>query len=224
MFAEGTKKAHFDAGFELTFGWDFYNKLKDVYNQNISVTNLENVNVSDYQNVPPGSHILRFTTNHDFNAWEATPQEIFNGLDASVTAFAVTAYMGGVPMFYNGQEVGYPNQLPFFEGASITIDWAINPDILEEYTRLVEGRKNSEALKNGSLEVLSSHQDVLVFKRVSGAEQVLFIANVRGSAIDYPLPESVSNTSWTNVMEDADVDLGSNLQLAAHQYVIVKNF
>jgi hypothetical protein len=59
---------------------------------------------------------------------------------------------------------------------------------------------------------------------VSGAEQVLFIANVRGSAIDYPLPESVSNTSWTNVMEDADVDLGSNLQLAAHQYVIVKNF
>eukprot|EP01137_Pigoraptor_chileana_P018988 Opistho-2@79351 len=64
MFAEGAKKELLSAGFDMIFGWDFYTKLKDVMNNNKPASDLLAFNITDYNNVPEGSQILRWITNH----------------------------------------------------------------------------------------------------------------------------------------------------------------
>src|SRR5690606_14388545 len=44
MFAESTKKELYTAGFDLTFGWDFYGALKKVYHDDTDVRGLYPVN------------------------------------------------------------------------------------------------------------------------------------------------------------------------------------
>lgn len=222
MFAEGGKKQLFSAGFDLIFGWNFYNKLKEVFNNNASAADLVAVNEADYTSVPAGSHILRWIDNHDVNAWEDTPADIFGGQKASLAAFVLTAYMGGVPLIYNGQEVGYPNRLSFFSNNTTKINWTINPEIHAEYKKLMAFRSGSSAVKGGSIETYPS-DDIIAFKRISGSEEVLIIINTSNSEVNYQLPSSLANTSWQDALDNQTVTFNNSVSLAPFSYLILKN-
>lgn len=221
MFAEAADKEMFSAGFDLIFGWTFYHRLKEVFNDNAPMAALVAANANDYSNIPDGSHILRWIDNHDDNAWEDTPVNIFNGQEGSLAAFVITAYMGGVPLIYNGQEVAFPRRLPFFEGNTVKIDWSINPDILAEYQRLMAFRNSSEAVKRGSIETYHT-DDIMAFKRVSGTEEVLVIVNVRNKEIHYQLPSSIANTSWADAMSNETVSFDDAVSLEPFSYLILE--
>lgn len=222
MFAEAADKAMFSAGFDLIFGWYFYSRLEEVFNHNVSAANLITAHTVDYTDVPDGSHILRWITNHDDNAWEDTPQNIFNGQDGALAAFVVTSYMGGVPLIYSGQEVGYPNQLAFFEGNTTKIDWSINPEILTEYQQLMAFRNSSNAVRGGGVETYPS-QDIVAFKRISGSEEVVVLVNIRGTAVNFELPASLANTTWEDAFTNNSVTLNDAVLLEGHAYMILKN-
>lgn len=221
MFAEAANKNMFSAGFDLIFGWDFYHRLKEVYNDNDPASKLIIANSTDYNNVPEGSHILRWIDNHDDNAWENTPQSIFDGQEGALAAFVVTSYMGGVPLIYNGQEVGYPNQLGFFEGNAIKIDWSVNPEILTEYQQLMSFRNGSHAVRGGQIETYPS-EDVVAFKRISGSEEVIVFVNVRDTAVDFELPVSLVGTTWDNALTNSAVVLDGTVSLGSYAYLILK--
>lgn len=220
MFAEGGDKALFSAGFDLIFGWNFYNKLRNIYNNDHSASDLFTVNASDYNNVPEGAHILRWITNHDDNAWDDTPVAIFGGQQGALAAFVVTAYMGGVPLIYNGQEVGFTARLPFFENASTKIDWTVNPEILDEYQKMLAFRKSSEAVKNGVIESFSDN-DVVAFKRKSDLEEVLVIVNVRDHELNYDVPATIGQSQWKNAMDGEEIPLPATLTLDPYAYLIL---
>jgi glycosidase len=220
MFAEAGKKELLTAGFDLIFGWNFYSKLKEVFN-NASATGLATVNAADYTNVPADAHILRWTDNHDVNAWEGTPASFFNGQAGAMAAFVVNTYMGGVPLVYNGQEVGYPAQLAFFENSTTKIDWSINPEILAAYQSVLTFRNSSSAVKRGTIETYSSN-DVVAFKRIAGSEEVLVIVNVRNSGVNYQLPAALANTNWQNALASEPVTLTNSVSLEPYAYLVLK--
>lgn len=221
MFAEAAEKEMFDADFDLIFGWTFYHRLKEVFNDNAPAATLVAANTNDYRNVPDGSHILRWIDNHDDNAWEDTPVNIFNGQEGALAAFVITAYMGGVPLIYNGQEVGFPRKLPFFEGNTVKIDWTLNPDLLAEYQRLMAFRNSSEAVKRGSVETYDT-DDSMAFKRVSGGEEVLVIVNVRNQEINYQLPSALAHTSWTDALSNEAVSFNNAVLLEPFSYLVLR--
>lgn len=222
MFAEGADKALFTAGFDLIFGWNFYEELNDVFSNNRAASSLYATNTADYKSVPEGAHILRWITNHDQNAWENPPVAIFGGQEGALAAFVITAYMGGVPLIYNGQEVGFTSSLPFFESASTRIDWSMNPGILEQYKDLLSFRKSSQAVKNGGIESFS-HNDVVAFKRMSGGEEVLVIVNVRDKEVSFDTPASISLSGWQNAMDGEETSLPATLTLEPYAFLVLKN-
>jgi glycosidase len=221
MFAEGRKKEMLTAGFDLIFGWNFYEKIKEVYNDNTSASGLVTVNNADYSGIPAGKHILRWITNHDDNAWNDTPNNIFKDQSGAKAAFVTSIFMGGVPLIYNGQEVGFPTKLPFFNNSNVKIDWTLNPDILTEYKKLIAFRKSSNAVKTGTIEAYNS-DDVMAFKRISGTEEVLVIVNLRNTTKDLALQSAIANASWTNAMTDEAVDLTTSISLPPYTYLILK--
>ena len=222
MFAEAGKKELFSAGFDLIFGWNFYSKLKEVFNNNASASGLITVNTADYNNIPEGSHILRWTTNHDDHAWDDSPVAIFKGQEGSIAAFVLAAYVGGVPLIYSGQEVGSSGTLPFFTNSSTKINWTANHQVLEEYQKLLNFRSTSNAVKNGSLQTYNT-ADIMAFKRVSGSEEVLVVVNVRHDVINYQIPAALENTSWHDAFTDHPVTLNTSISLDPFSYMILKN-
>lgn len=222
MFAEAGDKDLLNHGFDLTFGWDFYNKLKGVVNNNQATSGLVSVHNDNYNNVPEGKHILRFTSNHDDNYADDTPLAIFNGQQGSLAAYLVTAYMGGVPLVYSGQEVGCPQKLSFFQPVNTKIDWSTNPDMLAAYQNFNNFRLSSEALRKGEFESYTANSDVMAFKRTFGNEQVLTIVNLNNSQVNYQIPANAQGT-WFEAFDNSPVTLGNSIALEAYEYLVLKN-
>jgi glycosidase len=214
LLAEGGKPEHFDAGFQLNFGWDFFNKNKDVFKNNKAATGYQ----SEYNQIPTGSHKLRFTSNHDECAWDNTPLVLFGGKNASMAAFVLSAYMGGVPLIYNGQEVACSVKLPFFSRSPI--DWTTNPDIFKQYKTLMSLRAAHAALRTGDL-VSYADNDVVAFKRKSGTDEVLILVNTRAAAKSFTIPTALQNTAWQDAISGAKAQLDSPLSLNGFEYRIL---
>lgn len=222
MFAESAEKHLFRADFNLIFGWDFQARLKEVFEDRRLASQLFTANAADYLSVPKGAHILRFTTNHDDTAWDDIPQNVFNSMEGSLAAFLITAYFGGVPMVYNGQEIGNNDRIPFFFGTNYRIDWSINPHILEEYKHILNFRKESVAIRKGSIENLASTADVLAFKKIYQDEEILILVNTKQTNSKYQIPNALQGTRWKDGFKDTEVVLAEELELPAYKYLVLE--
>ncbi|MBA3895416.1 MAG: hypothetical protein H0X69_17325, partial [Gemmatimonadales bacterium] len=101
-------------GFDLTYGWDSYKRVKDVW-RGEPASRFVRGELADMRAMPPGGMRLRFTTNHDETAWDAPPITLFGSPAAARAAFVAVALLPGRPLLYNGQEVESPQKLPLFE-------------------------------------------------------------------------------------------------------------
>jgi glycosidase len=218
MLAEGSRADHFAAGFRLNFSWDFFAKNKSVFKNNQLASGLYSTHLSEYASIPLNSHKLRFTSNHDECAWDDTPLGLFGGKQASMAAFVFSAFMGGVTLIYNGQEVGCPVKLPFFSRSPI--NWTTNPDMLAEYKFLLNLRAAHPALRSGDL-VSFSGNDIAAFERQTQDEKVAVFVNTRNSARPFTVPANLKNISWKDAVNGMPVVLDSLLVLNAFEYRIL---
>lgn len=218
-FAEGSRYDHFNAGFDLNFSWNFYGAIKDVFNGQ-SAMKLFNANSNDYENTPPGKHWVRYTTNHDESAWDATPISIFNGVKGALAASVATIFTGGVPLIYGSQEVGTPDNVPFFSNS--TINWNDNPEMYAAYQKMLQYYSSSDVAKIGN-NLYYQSSDVACFKKTLGGEELLIIVNVRNEIINYTLNDDIKNTSWIDIMTENGITFDSQITLQAYQYYILIN-
>jgi len=175
----------------------------------------------DYANVPINKHILRFTTNHDESAWDATPIQIFQGQQGALAASAAMIYMGGVPLFYSGQEVGRSQTLPFF--SNVPIQWNQNPNMLLAYQKMMVPYKNISASRKGVNTNYSTNQ-VICFEKTLAGEKVLILVNPRNQSVNFSLPNALQNTTWQNTQTETEINFTENITLEAYQYLILSNF
>lgn len=220
FMAEGSRSGNFAAGFDYNFGFRYYENLKRIYKKNRSVKSIDTVNVKEYTGAQDGQGMVRYITNHDVNSSDGTPLDLFGGKKGSMAAFVVVAYMKGVPMIYNGQEVGTPFRLVFpFKNS--TIDWTLNPDVTAEYKKVIAFRSLSTAVRRGTLTSYSS-DDVCAFTKQAGSEKVLVLSNLRDKAITYTIPAGLVNSSWKNVFEGSKTKLSKEVTLEPYRYLVLK--
>jgi len=221
LLAEGTQNRHFTEGFNYTFGMGFYGQLKSIYGStSVSVTNLDKINTSEYTGASDANRVVRYITNHDVNSSDGTPLTLFGGAAGSMSAFVAAAYMKGVPMIYNGQEVGTPNQLTF-PFATSSIDWTLNKPMLAEYKKIIAFWKSSLALRRGTLTTYNS-DNVCAFTKIAGTEKVLVLINMRKTTVSYTLPANLANTTWIDAYTGSSVALTTTISLAPYSYVVLK--
>jgi glycosidase len=108
------------SGFDLTYAWDSYDRLKAVW-QGAPASSLVAGELPDMKAMPAGGMRMRFSTNHDKTAWEDPPLKVFRGSAGARAAFVALALLPGRPLLYNGQEIESPQKLGLFE--SQPIEW-----------------------------------------------------------------------------------------------------
>jgi glycosidase len=217
MLAEGDRHDHFQAGFDMTFAWDYYTQLKSVFAGQPAFT-INATNSNEYLGVPQGNHKLRFTTNHDQSAWEATPPALFGGIDGATAATAVHLFMRGVPLIYSGQEVGRSTNVPFFSNSPI--DWNANSSMLQNYRAIYGIYANLDVARRGATTLYAANDAVIIEKELNG-EHLLVLVNVRNNVVSVPMPANLLNTAWTEAISGGMEFIGSTMVLLPYQFKIL---
>lgn len=218
IMAEGSRADHFNAGFDFTFGFGFYGQLKSIFSSNQPVTNIDNLNNTEYTNAGTNNMVVRYLTNHDVNSSDGTALDLFGGKSGSMAAFVVVAYMKGVPMIYNGQEVGTSYRLTFpFTGTPI--NWNQNQSMVEEYKKIITFRNKSVAIRRGIL-TSYSNAGICAFAKTIDTETVFVVSNLRNSTINYTLPPTVAGTVWKDAYTGTSVEFNTQLTLSPYLYQV----
>ena len=163
--------------FDMSYNWSGHHVLNRIFKKENNSKDLkENIvrNINDYSS----EHILmNFTSNHDENTWAGTVFDRYG--NGAKTFAALTYFLPGIPLIYNGQEYGLDKRLPFFEKDFIPKK---ESDFFDFYKKLNKLKKENNLLNIDpkiKFEVIETNSNNLVcFKRSIGEESIYFIANL----------------------------------------------
>ena len=180
MLAEAGELEMHRAGFDLTYGWDGYGRLKSVW-KGAPVDSLILPVLADQQAMPPGGMRMRFTTNHDETAWDNPPVVLFGGAAGARAAFVAIALLPGRPLLYDGQEVESPQKLGLFERDSVVWGQPRATEARAFYRHVVELARRDSAFLRGELRKVqtSAPEDVIAYLR----GRALVLVNARDHAV-----------------------------------------
>jgi glycosidase len=179
---------------------------------------------------PPGALTLRYLEDHDIN--DTTASKYGPAGDQALATFLFT--VNGIPMIYNGQEVG---NLIAQTGYWMLMNWNANPQAAQFtsfYTKLIHIRLTYPALQHGAtVPVDSTNGQVAAYTRVlTGADPVLVVINFSNSYVSTTLETSLqalglqATPLLVNALDNKQYpvnDIGSfNLSLQPYQaYILV---
>ncbi len=181
MLAEANQPDLLTKAFDLDYSWDFHSALTEVEQGAKPASVLQTVWNENRAKFPKNALRMRFSDNHD----ERRAIARF-GERGALAAQALVFTLDGVPLVYNGMEVGDTTESgapALFE--KMPILWGIaerRPEFPLFYRALIALRKSSPALRRGDLIWLKNSDDrrILSFLRRDGTsgEEVLVAINM----------------------------------------------
>jgi len=216
--AEGTKGTEISAGFQIGYAFSYYGTLKSLYAGTTTPSGLFATNTAELASLPSPGVKLRYITNHDDASSDGSTISEYKGKQGALSAFVIAAYMSGVPLIYDSQEIGYPNAINFFN--TVPVDYTANPDMVAAYKKILAFRASHEAVKVGTLTPYTD-ASVVAFEKTSGTDDVLVLVNTTNSTVNYAVPAAVQG-NWIDGMSNTATTLSSQLSLTPYRYVVLK--
>jgi len=178
MIAEAHEPGELVKAFDLDYAWPFHGTMTDVFENGAPATALKASWQETRAQYPKGAMEMRFSDNHD----EKRAIARF-GERGALAASALVFTMDGVPMLYNGMEVGDTTESgapALFE--KLPVFWEIaerRPEFPKFYTQMIALRRAHAALQQGSTEWVANADPnrVLTFNRRGGGEEFLVAIN-----------------------------------------------
>lgn len=221
MLAESDQPELNRKAFDMTYGWPFHHLMNEIAGGK-KTANAISYHFAKVDSIyPAGSIIMQFTSNHDENSWNGTEYERMGGGARTFAVLAAT--VPGMPLIYNGQEVGMNKRLKFFE--KDTILWK-ESEMTDFYKVLIAVKKGNESLWNGKYggtltRVTSTdNKAVYAFIREKGDDRVFVILNLTGNPVNVTLKGSDYKGTYTEIFTGEQVKFrkGENLMLAPWVY------
>ena len=177
MLAEGKNPEDHIKAFDLTYSWNFYKVLADIVKGDKSVNVFDQKLERERLEYPIGSLRLRFISNHDKNVQDSPAVRRYTKAGAQAAAVWLFTFPG-VPLIYNGDEIGNPKKLSLTD--RVAIDWSKGKDVRQLYTWLIHLRNEHRALQQGEYRRVqcSDSTRVFAFERKSGNDVVDVVINL----------------------------------------------
>jgi glycosidase len=197
MLSEGMYAEHHLKAFDVTYGWNSYHTMADILSGKKPASEMDSVLIRESRSFPKGSLRLRFSSNHDENAWDMPDVTKF-GSDGAKLAAVLTNTYPGVPLLYNGQEAGNDVKLGLFE--KFDIDWNKGKEWRTFYSELYTMRKKNPALATGSYRSIGNDkkENIYSFVRTEGKNRNLVVLNFAGTeqSVQLELPAELSKAQF----------------------------
>ena len=177
--AEAEKQDLLVKAFDVDYAWRMHGALTEVIQGVKPASAIRKVWEEQIATFPRGAIRMRFSDNHD----ERRAIARF-GEKGALAAEALAFTLDGVPLIYNGMEVGDTTESGYpalFEKMPIFWQTAVRrPEFPRFFKSIIELRKRSKALRRGEMVWLrnSDENRVVTFARRSGNEEVLVAINM----------------------------------------------
>ena len=173
------------AGFDYDYAWAYQTSLLNFGPNGVSADPLR-TNATTMLNASSSVSFKRmlYLTNHDqnWNENKKTLTQKYGNNRYPLTVLAYTLY--GMPLIYNGQEVGGNQALNYFEDTKI--DWSAKDDKMLNTIRTLTALKHVvPALSDDAtvnLITVSGNANAMAFTRKLGDSEVLVVMNMNTSA------------------------------------------
>lgn len=178
MLAEWSSPDLMVKAFELDYDWALHTALTEVIFGEKPASNIKKTIEEQSAKFPKNTLHLRFSDNHDERR-----SIVRFGEKGALAASALMFTLDGVPLIYNGMEVGdttesgYPalfEKLPIFWQTEVR-----RPEFPQFYKKFIALRKENNALRRGDVIWLrnSDENRVLTFARRYGNEEIIVAVN-----------------------------------------------
>lgn len=216
MLAESDAPDLHRASFHVSYNWTLWDAMGPVFRGERPASHLADAIEQDFYTFQRGALRMAFAENHDKE--RATVE--FGSVPAGRLASLITLTICSTPLIHNGQEAGASEPRDIFE--PYTIDWSDPHGLRPFFRRLIELRRQSEALRLGDCHPLAiePRDSLFAFQRTHGDHTALILANVTSDEITVSgaglapvigpgaVPSALATSRWS---ED-----GQTLTLAPH--------
>jgi glycosidase len=183
LLAEASKPELLTNAFDIDYSWPLLSTMDEVLIHNAPASNIPRSWEESRAQFPKAALHMRISDDHD------TSRAITRyGLDGALAASALTFTLDGVPLIYNGMEIGDTNQT---DGGALfdkrNISWNTNghPELRGIYHNLIQLRQQYAALRNTRVDWLhnSDETNLVTFLRADGKDELLVIINFSGHPV-----------------------------------------
>lgn len=196
-------------GFDYNWVWGYQQSVKS-FTDNANSSNLNSLknfcknlhSNSDYR----GKSRLMYLETHDIvQDQQGTAAKLYGSYLKPMTVLTYTVY--GMPMLYNGQEIGY-NHGAVSLAEKTPVDWSNpNNEIKELVTKLAWLKHSQPALRdgnqNGSYTELSADDNlVYAFKRTLQNSNVVVLLNLNNSQKTFSISSGLPEGNFEDVFSD----------------------
>lgn len=223
MLAEADSPELLVKAFDLDYSWGLHSALTDVLMGHQAATALRAAWEAERAKYPRGALHMRFSDNHDERRAIARFGER-GALAASVLMFT----LDGVPMLYNGMEVGDTTESgapALFE--RLPVFWKIGerrPEFPRFYQQMIALRRAHQALRDGEVRWLRNSDEarVVTYLRRSKDEEILVAINLSNNPFKGTV-EAESGANFTDITPDVAPPLPPDApapERTARRYVV----
>ncbi|MCB2203366.1 DUF3459 domain-containing protein [bacterium] len=200
LLAEGANPQLHVNAFDISYAWNTYDILHPMLEGELPISQFAVTMQREFYQYPVGALHLRFIVNHDKHK-EDNPAVTWLGVRESRSCAVLVSLLPGVPLIYNGQEVGNDRQIGLFEKE--VIDWEDAHGLRPFYTELTSVRREHEVLRRGEYRPLAlvGNEQVVAYVRSYGGRDMVVAVNLTDEAARVALPMP-ANCAGVPVMLD----------------------
>jgi cyclomaltodextrinase / maltogenic alpha-amylase / neopullulanase len=194
MLAEASKPELLLKAFDVDYAWPMHSTLNNVLLQGAPATEFKRCWEDEQKQFPLGSLHLRFSDNHD----EARAVARFS-LKGALAASALMFTLDGVPLLYNGMEVGDATESgdpALFEKLPVFWHPKDRPPLRQIYQGLIRLRQQHPAFCNSRVIWLhnSDEANLITLMRLDNKDEFVVIINICNRP----------TTGWVEVLHDRE--------------------
>jgi cyclomaltodextrinase len=178
MLAEASKPELLLKAFDIDYSWPLHATLNKVMLEGAPASDLKTSWEESLRQFPRGSLHLRISDNHD----EARAVSRY-GIRGALAAAALTLTLDGVPLIYNGMEVGDATESgdpALFERMPVFWKPKERPPLRDIYRDLIKLRQQHAAFRNNRVVWLrnSAENDLVTFMRLDDQDEFVVVINL----------------------------------------------
>ncbi len=197
--------------FDAAYAWSWMHKTAAFYRNETGFDTLKNL-LQQHDAICGNQAItLWFTSNHDENSWNGTEFEKYGEMALLLSVFSHT--WNGIPLVYSGQEIPNVKRLAFFEKDEI--NWDGSYGLQDFFKALNKLNRENKALLAAEPAVVSSladtgeNQNLLVYHRKHGNDEVLVLLNFSASAIAADVSMNTVSGRYKNIFTHEEKDFST---------------
>ena len=177
MLAEADKPELLTNAFDIDYAWPLLNSLRNVLGKSAPASEIQRTWERDLKRYPRGALRLTMSDNHD----QARAVSCF-GVSGALAASALMFTLDGVPLLYNGMEVGDSTESgdpALFEKVPIFWQPKGRPQLYRIYHDLIQLRKQYAAFRTENVQWIhnSDERELVTFLRTDGKDEFLVAIN-----------------------------------------------